>query len=255
MAVDKPQRQRTMEDFWRPVIRDDYSAVKQPTIEANNFELKPALITMVQQNQFTGHPSEDPNKHMGRFLRMENTVKLNGVRPDVIKLQLFPFSLRDTTTSWFESLLYRLVNNWEELVEAFMSRFFPPALTSERRREIIVFKQGEYESLYNVWERYKKLLKRCLMHEIDQITQMDIFYHAMNYTSKGIIDATYYGAFKRKSVEEANQLIEDLAKSKYTTPSETSRSSSRLRGSGVIELNKMSAIEAKLDALMNKVSM
>ena len=28
-----------------------------------------------------------------------------------------------------------------------------------------------------------------------------------------------------------------------------------MRGSGVIELNKMSAIEAKLDALMNKVSM
>ena len=42
------------------------------------------------------------------------------------------------------------------------------------------------------------------MHGIDQITQMDIFYHAMNYSSKGIIDATCYGAFKRKSVGEAN---------------------------------------------------
>ena len=84
---------------------------------------------------------------------------------------------------------------------------------------------------------------------------MDIFYHAMNYTSKGIIDATCCGAFKRKSVEEANQLIEDLAKSNYIALSETSRSSSRLRGSGVIELNKMSAIEVKLDALMNKVIM
>ena len=73
-----------MEDFWKPVIRDDYSVVGQLAIEANNFELKPALIAMVQQNQFTGHPSEDPNEHMGRFLRMANTVKLNGVRPDVI---------------------------------------------------------------------------------------------------------------------------------------------------------------------------
>ena len=60
---------------------------------------------------------------------------------------------------------------------------------------------------------------------------------------------------REKSVEEANQLIYDLAKSNYRAPSETSWSSSRLRGSGVIELNKMSAIEAKLDALMNKVSM
>ena len=93
------------------------------------------------------------------------------------------------------------------------------------------------------------------MHEIDQITQMDIFYHAMNYTSKGIIDVACCGAFKRKSVEEANQLIEDLAKSNYRAPSETLGGSSRLKGSGVIEMNKMLAIEAKLDALMNKVSM
>ena len=53
------------------------------------------------------------------------------------------------------------------------------------------------------------------MHGIEQLTQMDIFYHAMNYTSKGIIDAACCGAFKRKSVEEANQLIEYLAKSNY----------------------------------------
>ena len=182
-------------------------------------------------------------------------MKLNGVRLDVIKLQLFPFSLRDTSVRWFKSLPYGSVNTWDELVEAFMGRFFHLALTSERRGEIIIFKQGEDESLYNAWERYKKLLKRFPMHGIDQITQMDIFYHAMNYTSKGIIDATCYGAFKRKSVEEANQLIEDLAKSNYIALSETSRSSSRLRGSGVIELNKMSAIEVKLDALMNKVIM
>ena len=77
----------------------------------------------------------------------------------------------------------------------------------------------------------------------------------MNYTSKGIIDAACYGAFKRKSVEEANQLIEDLVKSNYRAPFKTSGSISKLRGSGVIELNKMSAIEVKLDALMNKVSM
>ena len=139
------------------------------------------------------------------------------------------------------------MNNWEKLVEVFMSRFFPHTLTSVRRGEIIVFKQGEGESLYNAWERYKKLLKRCPMHEIDHITLMDIFYHAMNYTSKGIIDATYCGAFKRKSAEEAIKLIEDLAKRNYRAPSKTSGSSSRLRGSGVIELNKMSAIKEKLD--------
>ena len=74
----------------------------------------------------------------------------------------------------------------------------------------------------------------------------------MNYSSKGIIDAACYGAFKRKSAEEANQLIEDLTKSNYRAPSETSGSNNKLREGGIIELNKMPTIEAKLDALMKK---
>ena len=149
---------------------------------------------------------------------------------------------------------YELVDNWEELVEAFMERVFPPALTSERRREIIAFKQGEEESLYNAWERYKKLLKICAIQGIDQITQMNIFYHAMNYSSKGIIDAAYYRAFKRKNVKEVNQLIEELAKSNYRAPVETSGSSSKWKGGGMLELNNMTAIEEKLDVLISKVS-
>ena len=135
-----PQERDTMEDFWRPVIQDEYSAVRKPTIDANNFKFKPALITMVQQNQFTGHPTEDPNEHLGRVLRMANTVKLNGVRPEVIKLQLFPFSLRDIAATWFGSLPYGSVNTWEELMEAYLSKFIPPSLTSERRGQITTFK-------------------------------------------------------------------------------------------------------------------
>ena len=105
-------------------------------METKNFEPKPSSITMVQQHQFTGHPFEDPNEHMGRFIMMANTIKLNGVRPEVIKVQLLPFSLRDVAATWFKSLLVGLVNNWEELVEVYMSRFFPLSLTSERRRKL-----------------------------------------------------------------------------------------------------------------------
>ena len=247
-TAERPPMQDTMEDFWRPVIQEEYSVVRQPAIEANNFELKPTLITMVQQNQFTGHPTEDPNEHMDRFFRMANTVKLNGVRLEVIKLHLFPLSLRDIAATWYESLPYGSVNTWEELVEAYLGRFFPLSLTTERRREIIVFKQGEDESLYTALERYKRLLKRCPMHGIDLKIQMDIVYHSLNDTPKSITDAAYYGAFKRRSAEEAKQMIEDLAKCNMKAPSESSRSNNITKGSGVIELNKMTAMEAKLNA-------
>ena len=92
---------------------------------------------MVQQNQFTGHPTKDPNEHMGKFLRMANTVKLNGVRPEVIKLHLFPFSLRDIAATWYESLPYGSVNTWEELVEAYLGRFSPhPSHLKEEGRSL-----------------------------------------------------------------------------------------------------------------------
>ena len=89
-AARRPPIIDTMEDFWRPIIQEEYSAIRQPTVDANNFELKLALITMVQQHQFTGHPTEDLKEHLGRFLRMANTVKLNGVRPEVIKVASLP---------------------------------------------------------------------------------------------------------------------------------------------------------------------
>ena len=91
------------------------------------------------------------------------------------------------------------------------------------------------------------------MHGIDLKTQMDIFYHPMNDTSKGIIDASCCGAFKRRSAEEARDLIKDLAICNMKAPSECSRSYSIARGSGIIELHKMIAMEAKLDAIMHRM--
>ena len=89
------------------------------------------------------------------------------------------------------------------------------------------------------------------MHGIDLKTKMDIVYHALNYTSKGIIDASCCGAFKRKSAEEARDLIEDLAKCNMKAPSEFSRGNSR--GKEVMELRKMTTTEAMLDAIMHRM--
>ena len=98
---------------------------------------------------------------------------------------------------------------------------------------------------------FKRLLKRCPIHGIDLKKQMDIFYHSMNDTSKGIIDASCCGAFKRKSTDEARDLIEDLARCNMKNPFESSGSNNRVKGSGVIELNKMTAMESKSDAIMH----
>ena len=118
------REQDTMENLCNSFIYSKYSAMKQSAITANDFELEPVLITMVQQNQFAGHPTENPNEHLGRFLRIANSTKLDGVSSDVIQLQLFPFSLRDMAATCFNSLPDESVNTWEELMRAYFSKFF-----------------------------------------------------------------------------------------------------------------------------------
>ena len=141
----------TMENLWNSFIHNQYSAITQLAIDANEYELEPALITMVQQNQFASHSTENPNEHLGRFLRIANSIKLSGVKPEVIQLQLFPFSLRDMAITWFNSLPQESVNTWEELMRAYFSKFFIQSLPSKQRREIINSKHEGDEERYFAW--------------------------------------------------------------------------------------------------------
>ena len=88
-------RKLTLGDCWRPMMNEDYLRIRHQPIDANNFELKPALINMVKQQQFGGNPLEDPNEHLSNFLQLCGTIKMNGVDHNIIKHKLFPFSLRD----------------------------------------------------------------------------------------------------------------------------------------------------------------
>ena len=141
----------TMENLWNSFIHNKYSAIKPPAINANDFELKPALITMVQQNQFAGHSSENPNEHLGRFLRIADSIKVSGVKPEVIQLQLFPFSLRDMAITWFDSLPHESVYTWEELMRAYFRKFLFPSLLSKKRQEITNSKHEGDENGYIAW--------------------------------------------------------------------------------------------------------
>ena len=140
-----------MENLWNSFVHNKYSAMKKPAIDASDYELEPAIISMVQQNQFAGHPTENPNEHLGRFLRIANSIKLSGVRPEVIQLQLFPFSLRDMAITWFNSLPHESVNTWKELMRAYFSKFFIPSLPSKQRREITNSKHEGDENRYIAW--------------------------------------------------------------------------------------------------------
>jgi len=76
------------------------SSIVSPAIEANNLELNPALIIFVERYQFGRYPSNNPNAHLRKFLAKYDTIKLNRVSADAIRLRLFSFSLRDRANDW-----------------------------------------------------------------------------------------------------------------------------------------------------------
>ena len=55
----QPER-RTLGDFAMPDISGSFGGIVAPAISNNNFEIKPSIIHMVQNNQFGGLQGEDP---------------------------------------------------------------------------------------------------------------------------------------------------------------------------------------------------
>jgi len=58
---------RMLRDFATPRIQGIASNITHSKVEENNFELKPALIFIVQQSHFGGTSLEDPNLHHSVF--------------------------------------------------------------------------------------------------------------------------------------------------------------------------------------------
>ena len=98
------QEERTLLDFAMLGLDGTRQSVARTTINANNFEIKPALLQMIQSSvQFYGLANEDSNAHIANFLEICDTFKYNRVMDDAIRLRLFPFTLKDRAKAWLNS--------------------------------------------------------------------------------------------------------------------------------------------------------
>ncbi|XP_042409978.1 uncharacterized protein LOC121999349 [Zingiber officinale] len=105
---------KLLKDYAAPYARGVRSNITRSPIEANNFEIKPAVIHMVQQNQFGGGLHDDPNHHLELFYEICDTMKVSGVPPESVRLLLFEFSLKDRAKQWLNSLPANSITSWEQ---------------------------------------------------------------------------------------------------------------------------------------------
>ena len=92
--------EKTLQEFSVPTTANIRTGPGVNTRE-NGFELKPALITMVQASQFYGKAHEDASAHLQHFLEICSTFTIRGVPKDAILLHLFPFLLLGKAKQWF----------------------------------------------------------------------------------------------------------------------------------------------------------
>ena len=110
----------------------------RPTVNVgdNGFELKLALINMVQASQFCGKAHEDASAHLQYFLEICSTFTIKGVTHDAILLHLF--SLLWKAKQWFYANKNRNTT-WDNCSTAFLVKFFSIGKTNALRRRISSF--------------------------------------------------------------------------------------------------------------------
>ncbi|GJT71300.1 reverse transcriptase domain-containing protein [Tanacetum coccineum] len=202
-----------MEELLRIPILSIEDAIVVPAILSDQFELKPELLDFVSNNSFFGLENDDPHSSFTR------TLRLNQVPDDVVKLILFPFSLKGAAETWLENEPPCSITTWDDLVSKFLNRFFPHSKTRELRKEITNFQQVFGKTFTGAWERFNDLLRKCPHHGFSFLHQIDFFYNGLSQSDQDFLNTSAGGNLMSKNTHEALTIIENKAKPLIPYPS------------------------------------
>ncbi|GKB75107.1 MAK10-like protein [Tanacetum coccineum] len=202
---------RTLRDYSKPNHEGYRNTIELP-VGNNMVPLRFDTIQLVQNGcSFHGLWSEDPNQHLKDFLKLVDSLDLDGENRERTRMHLFQFSLRDQASNWLERLPAGSITTWEDLTTRFLAQFFPPGRTAKLRNDILMFQQHHGESLSEAWTRFKDLLQKVPHHGIDLWLQVQIFYDHVNPVTRRTIDQSAGGKLRDLNAEESWALLEDLA--------------------------------------------
>ncbi|KAK8684709.1 hypothetical protein V6N13_040725 [Hibiscus sabdariffa] len=222
-------RPRAIRDHLNPILDDLNPGIVAPEIQAAHFELKPVMFNMLNSiGQFGGQ---------------------QGVHEDVLKIKLFPYSLRDRARAWLSGVPAGSMESWSDLCKSFLLRYNPPTMNTQLRNDIASFRQADDESMYECWDRYKSLLRKCSNHGFQDWTQVVMFYNGVNAPTRMMLDASANGTLLDKSPSEAFDILDRITNNDYQFPS--SRLGTGRKAPGVLELDAKDSVAAQLSAITN----
>ena len=199
---------RTLKELAAPILNQQPLCIEYPELDAA-FELKSGLIHLLPT--FRGLAGEDPHKHLKEFNVVCSSMKPQGISEEQIKLRAFPFSLTDLAKDWLYYLPSGSINSWNEMKRMFLEKYFPASRAANIRKEICSIRQNNAESLYEYWERFKKLCANCPHHQIPEQLLIQYFYEGLLLMDRSMIDAASGGALVDKTPDAARNLIANMA--------------------------------------------
>ena len=137
-----------------------------------------------------------------------------------------------------------------DLSTKFLKRFFPPSKIAKLRSDITNFTKFSGESLYEAWERFKEVIRKCPHHGLPNNLLIEIFYLSLDETMGSLVDVVAGGALMGKNYDEASALIEEMASSTHNWQNERSNSRVAL----VHDNDAMSQLTAQISTLTTRVS-
>ncbi|GAU31493.1 hypothetical protein TSUD_332680 [Trifolium subterraneum] len=205
------------------------------------------VLNALKENHYSGAESQCPNLHLEHFDEACGYTNPPNVSESDKKLRLFKLSLTGRARDWIDTLPPNTIATWDELAIKFKERYFPIHKFLERRNEITSFEQGEAESLYDAWERFKLCLKKCPNHGLDNTTQMQHFTQGLRPQTRMLLDASTGGSLRNKVESQARELIENMAQNEYRVQNDRGPK----KKPGMLELDTGTALLAGQSKMCN----
>ncbi|XP_021717277.1 uncharacterized protein LOC110685124 [Chenopodium quinoa] len=224
------------------------SSIVRPPVTAQHFELKPQFIQFISKDSFAGTPHDCPVSHIDCFLEKCDTMKMNGVTDDAIRLRLFPFSLRDRAKEWLRDEGTASFDTWEKLVKAFLVKFLGQEKTARLKNELATFRQSDDETLYEAWRRFKRLQRQCPHHGILEWLLIQTFYNSLTHEFRIYIDAASGGSLMTKNPTKAKELVEKMAANDNYHP----RGRNTVKTRGKFDVDALTLLTSSIQALTSK---
>ncbi|CAH9094256.1 unnamed protein product, partial [Cuscuta europaea] len=215
---------RTLRELTAPNLNQQLLCITFPTLdEGNTFELKSGLIHLLPS--FHGLRGEDPNKHFSEFHIVCTSIFPSRVSEEQIKLRAFPFSLKDTAKDWLFYLPSGSIDTWAAMKKCFLGRYYPASISSSLKKQISNIEQKEDETLYEYWERFKKLCVSCPYHGYTEQDLILYFYDGPADQDRRMVNAACGRGIVNKTPSQARNLISELAENSrhYSGRSSTRR--------------------------------